>query len=230
MIPFSFSLSSMSRKSQQHIRVGHEEVGGLQSSLFLWHVSAPLILFQQRALRDAMLATATAQTCADLPLAFIGGPSASAPLGFLAGASTVPEAEDVVSLQEGGGSFYDGTLLKSNHQFMHPSDEARSRSIWTTTTRSNFKHLLYNVRENAQRVCQSPNPTVWRECALTWMRRDYWQSLCNIWAAERWKETSTTMKVNRVANPDANKHTSGSAFFATHQSRLEKELKQPPTF
>ncbi|MQM03553.1 hypothetical protein Taro_036336, partial [Colocasia esculenta] len=46
----------------------------------------------------------------------------------------------------------------------------------------------------------------------------------------RWQETSTTMKVNRAANPEANKHTSGPVSFATHQSRLEKELKQPPTF
>ncbi|MQL93518.1 hypothetical protein Taro_026163 [Colocasia esculenta] len=38
------------------------------------------------------------------------------------------------------------------------------------------------------------------------------------------------MKVNRSANPEANMHTSGSVSFATHQSRLEKELKRPPTF
>ncbi|MQL84644.1 hypothetical protein Taro_017150 [Colocasia esculenta] len=38
------------------------------------------------------------------------------------------------------------------------------------------------------------------------------------------------MKVNRAANPEANMHTSGSVSFATHQSRLEKELKRPPTF
>ncbi|MQL71750.1 hypothetical protein Taro_004073 [Colocasia esculenta] len=62
------------------------------------------------------------------------------------------------------------------------------------------------------------------------MRRDYWKSLCNIWATERWQQTSTTMKVNRAANPEANMHTSGSVSFATHNSRLEKELKWPPTF
>ncbi|MQM04569.1 hypothetical protein Taro_037370 [Colocasia esculenta] len=38
------------------------------------------------------------------------------------------------------------------------------------------------------------------------------------------------MKVNRAANPEANMHTSGSVSFATHQSRLEKELKRPTTF
>ncbi|MQL89946.1 hypothetical protein Taro_022530 [Colocasia esculenta] len=52
------------------------------------------------------------------------------------------------------------------------------------------------------------------------MRRDYWEGLCNIRATERWQETSTTMKVNWAANPEANKHTSGSVSFATHQSRL----------
>ncbi|MQL73248.1 hypothetical protein Taro_005591 [Colocasia esculenta] len=38
------------------------------------------------------------------------------------------------------------------------------------------------------------------------------------------------MKVNWAANPEANMHTSGSVSFATHQSRLEKELKRPLTF
>ncbi|MQL93926.1 hypothetical protein Taro_026566 [Colocasia esculenta] len=59
---------------------------------------------------------------------------------------------------------------------------------------------------------------------------NYWETLCNIWAAERWQQTSTIMKVNRAANPEANMHTGGSVSFATHQSRLEKELKRPPTF
>ncbi|MQM13106.1 hypothetical protein Taro_046027 [Colocasia esculenta] len=93
-----------------------------------------------------------------------------------------------------------------------------------------IKHLLYNARKNAQRVCQSPDLNLWSERAPTWMRRDYWEGLCNIWAVERWQETSTTMKVNQAANPEANKHTSGSVSFATHQSRLVKELKRPPTF
>ncbi|MQM22530.1 hypothetical protein Taro_055583, partial [Colocasia esculenta] len=189
-----------------------------------------------------------------------------------------PVPEDAVSLQEGGGSFYDSTLWEvwingdkiepaqasqfitrtiqahfpgpihifndfpmevqellyhmfmSNHRFTRRSDEARSRLVWTMTARSNFKHLLYNARKNAHKVSQSPDPTLWRERAPTWMRRDYWESLHNIWAAERWQQISTTIKVNQAANPEANMHTSGSVSFATHQSRLEKELKRPPTF
>ncbi|MQL72539.1 hypothetical protein Taro_004872 [Colocasia esculenta] len=57
--------------------------------------------------------------------------------------------------------------------------------------------------------------------APTWMRRDYWEGLCKIWAVERWQQTSTTMKVNGAANLEANMDTSGSVSFATHQSRLE---------
>ncbi|MQM12455.1 hypothetical protein Taro_045374 [Colocasia esculenta] len=58
------------------------------------------------------------------------------------------------------------------------------------------------------------------------MRRDYWETLCNIWAAKRWQQTSTTMIVNQFANPKANMHTSGSVSFATHQSRLESYSQQ----
>ncbi|MQL82236.1 hypothetical protein Taro_014703 [Colocasia esculenta] len=198
------------------------------------------------------------------------GPSVSKPPVFLAGASTVPEAEGAVSLQEGGGSFYESTLREvdkiepaqasqfitrtiqahfpgpihrfndfpmeaqellyqmfmSNHRFTHRSDEAWSRLVWTTTAQSNFKHLLYSERKNSQKVCQSADPALWRGRTPTWIRRDYWESLCNIWAIERWQQTSTTMKVNRAANLEANMHTSGSISFATHQSRLESYSQQ----
>ncbi|MQL99408.1 hypothetical protein Taro_032133, partial [Colocasia esculenta] len=175
--------------------------------------------------------------------AVVGAPSVSPPLVVGSGQSThspntivgsVPE--DVVSLQEGGGNFYESTLREvwingyRNHRFTRHSDEARSRLVWTMTTRSNFKHLLYNARKNAEKVSQSADPTLWRERAPSWMRRDYWETLCNIWATERWQQTSTIMKVNRAANPMANMHTGWSISFATHQSRLENELKRLPTF
>ncbi|MQM12629.1 hypothetical protein Taro_045547 [Colocasia esculenta] len=168
--------------------------------------------------------SATGPSSVPPPVVAVVGPSSVLPL-----VAAGPMLEDVVSLQEGGGSFYN-TLLESNHRFMRRSDEEQSRLVWTTTVRSNFKHLLYNARKKAEKVCQSADPTLWRKRAPTWMRRDYLESLYNIWAAERWQQTSTTMKVNRAANLEANMNTSGSVSFATHQSRLEKELKRPPTF
>ncbi|MQL92859.1 hypothetical protein Taro_025491, partial [Colocasia esculenta] len=157
----------------------------------------------------------------------VGAASVSPPLATCSGQSThspdivvgsVPE--DVVSLQEGGGSFYESTLREvwingdkiepaqasqfitrtiqahflgpihrfndfpmevqelyqmfmSNHRFMCRSDEARCRSVWTMTARSNFKHLLYNMRKNTEKVSQSADPTLWRERAPSWMRKDY---------------------------------------------------------
>ncbi|MQM17981.1 hypothetical protein Taro_050965 [Colocasia esculenta] len=160
----------------------------------------------------------------------VGAASGSPPVA----AGSVPE--DAVSLQEGGGSFYESTLREvwingySNHRFTRHPDEARSRFAWTMTARSNFKHLMYNARKNAEKVSQSADPTLWREQAPSWMRGEYWETLCNIWATERWQSTSTIMKVNRAANPEADVNTGGSVSFATHQSRLEKELKRPPTF
>ncbi|MQL70966.1 hypothetical protein Taro_003293, partial [Colocasia esculenta] len=78
-----------------------------------------------------------------------------------------------------------------------------------------------DVHELLYQMFMIPDPTLLRERTSTWMRRDYWKGLCNIWAVERWQETSTPMKVNRAANLEANKHTSGSVSFATQQSRLE---------
>ncbi|MQL86464.1 hypothetical protein Taro_018994 [Colocasia esculenta] len=119
-------------------------------------------------------------------------------------------------------------MFMSNHRFTRRSDEARSRLVWTMTARSNFKYLLYNARKNADKVSQSADMTLWRERAPSWMRRDYWETLCNIWAAERWQQTSTIMKVNRAANPEANMHTGGSESYS--QQMIEKyagEDEQP---
>ncbi|MQL77724.1 hypothetical protein Taro_010138 [Colocasia esculenta] len=192
--------------------------------------------------------------------------------------SPLVAAEDAVSLQEGGGSFYESTLWEvwingdkiepaqasqfitrtlqahfprpihrfndfpmevqehlyqmfmSQHRFTRRPDEARSRFVWTMTARSNFKHLMYNARKNTEKHSQSAGPTLWKERAPSWMRGEYWETLGDIWAAEKWQQTSSIMKVNRAANPEANMHSSGSVSFATHQSRLEKELKRQPTF
>ncbi|MQM10354.1 hypothetical protein Taro_043244, partial [Colocasia esculenta] len=44
--------------------------------------------------------------------------------------------------------------------------------------------------------------------------------LCVIWGGEKWNENSAKAKLNRVAHPEANVHTSGSVSFATHKVRL----------
>ncbi|MQM15270.1 hypothetical protein Taro_048212 [Colocasia esculenta] len=107
-----------------------------------------------------------------------------------------------------------------NHRFTEHSGELRARSTWTTTARANFKHLLYNVRRNAERVCASIDKNQWKEHGPVWMRKEYWMELCVIWGGEKWNENSAKAKLNRATHPEANVHTSGSVSFATHKARL----------
>ncbi|MQL78613.1 hypothetical protein Taro_011046 [Colocasia esculenta] len=121
-------------------------------------------------------------------------------------------------------------IAGKNHRFTKHSDELRARSAWTTTARANFKHLMYNVRKNAERACASTDKNRWKELGPMWMRKEYWTELCNIWGAEKWNENLSKAKQNRAAHPEANVHTSSSVSFATHKARLEVQFKRPPQF
>ncbi|MQL84451.1 hypothetical protein Taro_016963, partial [Colocasia esculenta] len=146
-------------------------------------------------------------------------------------------ADDETSHHEGEGS-YNETMRAvwinegyKNHRFTEHSHELRARSAWTTTARENFKHLMCNVRKNAERACASTDKNQWKAHGPVWMRKEYWMELCDIWRAEKWNENSSKAKQNRAAHPEANLHTSGFVSFATHKARLEVvQLKRPPQF
>ncbi|MQM07530.1 hypothetical protein Taro_040359 [Colocasia esculenta] len=168
-------------------------------------------------------ATAGPTTYASLPPT--AGPTTYASPSQMASGSTPPPSEpvhvdDETSHHEGEGS-YNEMMRARNHRFTEHSDELRARSAWTTPARANFKHLLYNVRGNAERVCASTDKNQWKEHGLVWMRKEYWIELCVIWGGEKWNENSAKAKQNRAAHPEANVHTSGFVSFATHKARLE---------
>ncbi|MQM02560.1 hypothetical protein Taro_035330 [Colocasia esculenta] len=157
-------------------------------------------------------------TSARLPLAV--GPTTSAPLPLTASASplqmasgsTPPlsepvHADDETSHHEGERSYSETMqtvwINEGNHRFREYSDELRARSAWTTTTRANFKHFLYNVRRNVERVCASTDKNQWNEHGPVWMRKEYWTELCVIWGGEKWNENSAKAKLNRAAHPEA---------------------------
>ncbi|MQL95817.1 hypothetical protein Taro_028486 [Colocasia esculenta] len=141
------------------------------------------------------------------------------------GEGSYNETMRVVWINEGYDLLF--SMFMRNHRFTEHSDELRTRSAWTTTARANFKHLMYNVRRNAERACASTDKNQWKEHGPVWMRKEYWKELCDIWGAEKWNENSTKAKQNRAAHPEANVHTSGSVSFAMHKARL---LKRPPQF
>ncbi|MQM21969.1 hypothetical protein Taro_055016 [Colocasia esculenta] len=55
------------------------------------------------------------------------------------------------------------SMFMRNHRFTEHSDGLCARSAWTTTARANFKHLMYNVRRNAERVSASTDKNQWKE-------------------------------------------------------------------
>ncbi|MQM23079.1 hypothetical protein Taro_056140, partial [Colocasia esculenta] len=143
--------------------------------------SAPLLPATGRLTTSALLLlVAGPTTSTPLPLT-AGRLTASASPSHMASGSTPPPAElvradDETSHHEGEGS-YNETMWTvwinegyRNHRFTEHSDELRARSAWTTTARANFKHLMYNVRKNAERACASTDKNQWKEHGPVWMK------------------------------------------------------------
>ncbi|MQM10753.1 hypothetical protein Taro_043651 [Colocasia esculenta] len=114
---------------------------------------------------------------------------ASASPSHMASGSTPPpsepvHADDEMSHHKGEGSSNETIravwINEGNHQFTEHSDELRARSAWITTARANYRHLMYNVRRNAERVCSCTDKNQWKEHGPVWMRKEYWIELCTI--------------------------------------------------
>ncbi|MQL78610.1 hypothetical protein Taro_011034, partial [Colocasia esculenta] len=106
----------------------------------------------------------------------------------------------------------------SNHRFTRRSDEARSQLVWTTTARSNFKHLLYNATKNAQSFS---------EC-----RPDSFEGVRTDMDEERLLGKSVQHMSHRemATNLHNNESESGCQSRSQHAYKWEKELKRPSTF
>ncbi|MQL85267.1 hypothetical protein Taro_017787 [Colocasia esculenta] len=74
------------------------------------------------------------------------------------------------------------------------------------------------------------DPMAWLDYGPVWLRRDYWESLCERWAIGPWQERSQAAKRNQSTHPEKNVHTSGSISYATHSQKLHLELERAPTF
>ncbi|MQL97871.1 hypothetical protein Taro_030572 [Colocasia esculenta] len=74
------------------------------------------------------------------------------------------------------------------------------------------------------------DPMAWLDYGPAWLRRDYWESLCERWATGPWQERSQATKRNRSTHPEKNVHTSGSVSYATHSQKLHHKLERASTF
>ncbi|MQL76913.1 hypothetical protein Taro_009306 [Colocasia esculenta] len=108
-----------------------------------------------------------------------------------------------------------------------PEDLPRARAVWESTAQTNLRKSMWEARDKAQKSTGNRDPRAWLDDGPSWLRKDYWQSLCERWAAGPWQQWSQAAIRNRSTHPEKNVHTSGSISYATHSKKL---LERAPTF
>ncbi|MQL72130.1 hypothetical protein Taro_004465 [Colocasia esculenta] len=116
------------------------------------------------------------------------------------------------------------------YAFTRPEDLPRARAVWESTAQTNLRKSMWEARDKAMKTTGNRDPMAWLDYGPIWLRRDYWESLCERWATGPWQERSQAAKRNRSTHPKKNVHTSGSISYATHSKKLHHELERAPTF
>ncbi|MQM06527.1 hypothetical protein Taro_039349 [Colocasia esculenta] len=114
--------------------------------------------------------------------------------------------------------------------FTRPKDLPRARAVWEFTAQTNLRKSMWEARDKAMKTTGNRDPMAWLDYGPVWLRRDFWESLCEHWATGPWQEQSQAAKRNRSTHPEKNVHTSGSISYATHSKKLHHELERAPTF
>ncbi|MQL89840.1 hypothetical protein Taro_022423 [Colocasia esculenta] len=114
--------------------------------------------------------------------------------------------------------------------FTRPEDLPRARAVWESTAQTNLRKSIWEARDKAMKTTGNLDPMAWLDYGPAWLRRDYWESLCERWAAGPWQQRSQAAIRNRSTHPEKNVHTSGSVSYATHSQKLHHEFEHAPTF
>ena len=110
--------------------------------------------------------------------------------------------------------------LQQRFAFTRPEDLPRARAVWESTAQTNLRKSMWEARDKAQKSTGNRDPRAWLDDGPSWLRKDYWQSLCERWAAGPWQQRSQAAIRNRSTHPEKNVHTSGSVSYATHSQKL----------
>ncbi|MQL81307.1 hypothetical protein Taro_013763, partial [Colocasia esculenta] len=114
--------------------------------------------------------------------------------------------------------------------FTRPEDLPRARAVWESTAQTNLRKSMWEARDKAMKTTSNRDPMAWLDYGPVWLRRDYWVSLCERWAAGPWQQRSQAAIRNRSTHPEKNVHTSGSVSYVTHSKKLHHEFERAPTF
>ncbi|MQL68337.1 hypothetical protein Taro_000632 [Colocasia esculenta] len=121
-------------------------------------------------------------------------------------------------------------MFTRRYAFTRPKDLPRAQAVWESTAQTNLRKSMYEARDKAMKTTGNQDPMAWLDYGPVWLRRDYWESLCERWATGPWQERSQAAKCNRSTHPEKNVHSSGSVSYATHSQKLHHELVRAPTF
>ncbi|MQL90116.1 hypothetical protein Taro_022708 [Colocasia esculenta] len=121
-------------------------------------------------------------------------------------------------------------MFTRRYAFTRPEDLRQARAVWESTAQTNLRKSMYEARDKAMKTTGNRNPMAWLDYDPVWLRRDYWESLCERLATGPWQEWSQAAKRNRSTHLEKNVHTSGSVSYATHSQKLHHELERALTF
>ncbi|MQL87414.1 hypothetical protein Taro_019938 [Colocasia esculenta] len=108
-------------------------------------------------------------------------------------------------------------------------------SLELESSGTNLRKSMWEARDKAMKTTGNRDPMAWLDYGPVWLRRDYWESLCEYWATGPWQEQSQAAKRNRSTHSEKNVHTSGSVILCDPQPKIGKhiihhELERAPTF
>ncbi|MQL91949.1 hypothetical protein Taro_024560, partial [Colocasia esculenta] len=78
-------------------------------------------------------------------------------------------------------------MFTQRYVFTRPKDLPRARAVWESTAQTNLRKLMYEARDKAMKTTCNRDPMAWLDYGPVWLRRDYWESLCERWATGPWQ-------------------------------------------
>ncbi|MQL78515.1 hypothetical protein Taro_010933 [Colocasia esculenta] len=116
-------------------------------------------------------------------------------------------------------------MFTRRYAFTRPEDLPRARAVWESTAQTNLRKSMWEAQDKTMKTTGNRDPMAWLDYGHVWLRRDYWESLCERWATGPWQEWSQAAKRNRSTHPEKNVHTSGYVSYATHSQKLTHKRK-----
>ncbi|MQM09190.1 hypothetical protein Taro_042056 [Colocasia esculenta] len=93
-------------------------------------------------------------------------------------------------------------MFTRRYAFTRPEDLPRARAVWESTAQTNLRKSMWEARDKAMKTTGNRDPMAWLDYGPVWLRRDYWESLCERWATGPWQERSEAAKRNRSTHPE----------------------------